>query len=359
MGKNILEICLSPDLGGLELFTVNCYNVFKEKSVCKVALAPDKKLDQYLECDDKFYVQRNRLFPFIPALKLAKYIDKNEIDIIHFHWTRDIITVVLAKLISKNKPNVVQSRHMRMTRFKDDFYHRWVYKNISMIHAVTKDVKKQLMKFIPSEIIPEIELVYLGVKAKKEVNVEKLRLKHTIQEDSFIVGIVGRIQDGKDQHIVVEAIAKLKNLNITLMIVGDSMEDEYLATLHLMCRELGIENSVVFTGFTKEVDSYMSLCDVTILATKNETFGLVIIESMANSTPVIATDRGGPLEIIDDGVDGLLYDGSSDDLAKKIQKLYNDNQLIDVLKKNSLKKVQEKFDYQKQLDKLYKIMTRD
>jgi len=359
MGKNILEVCLSPDLGGLELFTVNCYRAFREKGICKVALSPGSKLDKYLECNDKFYVERKKLFPFIPAFKLAKYVDKNEIDIIHFHWTRDIITVVLAKLISKRNPDIVQSRHMRMTRFKDDLYHRWIYKNIHMIHAVTQDVKEQLMKFIPHAIIPKIELSYLGVRAKQEVNLANLQRKHNIQNDSFIVGIVGRIQEGKDQHIVVEAVGKLKNLNITLMIIGDSMDDKYLSRLNFMCKELGIEKSVIFTGFTKEIDEYMKLCDITVLATKNETFGLVIIESMANKTPVVATDRGGPLEIIDDGVDGLLYDGSSEDLAKKIKRLYNDKSLRDELSINSLKKVQDKFDYQKQLNKLYEIMTKD
>ena len=68
------------------------------------------------------------MLPIIPALKLAKFIDNNDIDIIHFHWTRDIATVILAKLISKKNPNVLQSRHMTMTRFKDDFYHNFLYK---------------------------------------------------------------------------------------------------------------------------------------------------------------------------------------------------------------------------------------
>lgn len=358
MSKNILEVCLSPNLGGLELFLFHCYNNFKQKSNCKIAIAKDKKLDKYFQSDDKFYIQRSKLFPFIPALKLAKVIDENEIDIVHFHWTKDIITVVLAKLLSKRKPKIVQSRHMGMTRFKDDVYHRWLYKNIALIHSITKQVSAQLEKFIPQQVRPKIELVYLGVKAKKDVDVSALQEKYKT-DDAFIVGIIGRIQEGKDQHVVIEAVSKLKSLNIMLFVVGESMDDEYLQKLHDMCRQNGIEDKVVFTGFTKEVDAFMQLCDVTVLATKNEAFGLVIIESMANATPVIATDRGGPLEIIDNGVDGLLYDGSSDDLARKIELLYNDDNLREQLAQNSLKKVQEKFDFDKQLDKLYEVITRD
>lgn len=359
MGKNILEVCLSPDLGGLELFTVQCYQAFKQKETCKVVLTKDKKLDKYLECDDKLYIKRNKLFPFLPAIRLATIIDENKIDIIHFHWTRDIITVVLAKIISKSKPKIIQSRHMRMTRFKDDIYHRWIYKNIFMIHAVTQDVKAQLLKFIPPEIVPKVELNYLGVQTKEIHDIKPLKEKYHIEENDFIVGIVGRVQEGKGQHIVIEALAKLKELNIKLFIVGDDMGDEYLEYLHEECIKLDVSEKVFFTGFTKEVDAYMQLCDVTVLATKNETFGLVIIESMINQTPVIATDRGGPLEIIDDNDDGLLYDGSSEDLAKKIKILYENETLRDTLKKNSLKKVQDKFDFNTQLDKLYEMITKD
>ena len=359
MGKNILEVCLSPDLGGLELFSVHCYDSFKTKGVCKIALAFDKKLDKYLECDDKVYVERNKFFPFVPAFELAKQIDENEIDFIHFHWTRDIMTVVLAKLFSKRDVKIIQSRHMFMTRFKDDYYHRWLYKNIDAIHAVTRQVKEQLIKYIPSSICPTVELVYLGVKNKNMLDLKELKLKYNINEDDFVIGIVGRIQEGKDQHVVIEAMAKLKRENLKLFIVGDSMGDDYLKRLHETSKERGIEDNVIFTGFTKEVDAHMQLCDVTVLATKNETFGLVVIESMANSTPVIATNRGGPLEIIDDMVDGLLYDGGVGDLAKKIELLYNDKDLITKLSLNSLRKVQEKFSFDKQQEKLYEMITRD
>jgi glycosyltransferase involved in cell wall biosynthesis len=145
-------------------------------------------------------------------------------------------------------------------------------------------------------------------------------------------------------------------MDIKLFIIGEAMDNAYLKRLHNLCKELNIEDRVIFTGFTKEADTYMNLCDITVLATKNETFGLVIIESMANGTPVIATDRGGPLEIIEDGVDGLLYDGSSEDLADKIKLVYTDQALKKKLALNSLNKVSEKFDKEKQLEKLYQSM---
>ena len=356
--KNILELCLAHGLGGLELFSASCYKGFSQKINCKIVVAPDQKLDKYLEHEDKYLIKRNKFFPIFPALKLAKYIDSNEIDIIHFHWTRDMITAVLAKLFSKKKPKLIQSRHMGMTRFKDDLYHRFLYKHIDMIHAVTQQVKEQLEKFIPEDVRPKIEMVYLGTEAK-DIDmgiVAKLQKKYKANGE-FIVGIVGRIEESKGQHKVIEAIQKLKDLNIKALIVGSAMEASYLDALKLRVKDIGLEEKIAFTGFTKNVHEYMQIFDVNVLATENETFGLVVIEAMVNKVPMIATNKGGPLEIIENGVDGLFFDGRSSDLAKKIKLLYTDNEVLHQIKENAVLKVKDKFDFEKQFNKLYEMIT--
>lgn len=355
--KNILEFCLSPDLGGLELFMVSCYQQFQEQGQCHVMIAPQKKLDNFLEIDTKYYLKRNKFFPILPAIKLAKFIDKCQIDIIHFHWTRDIATVVLAKILSKRKPKVVQSRHMTMTRFKSDVYHKWLYNNIDMIHAVTFQVKEQLEKFIPLAIRPKVEVVHLGCKEPQIDTVKKSELQALYGLDGyFVVGMVGRIEEGKGQYLLLEAIAQLKGLNIKVLIVGHTMDEDYLNVLKHQIKTLGIENQIVFTGFTKEVNEHIGLCDVTVLATPKETFGLVIIESMINQVPVIATNNGGPLEIIEDGQDGLLFNRSSEDLASKIKMMYENNTLKEQLALNGYKKAKTMFNLEIQLEKLYKVM---
>jgi len=321
-------------------------------------IAKDKKLDKHLGDMEKFYLKRNKLFPLVPAFKLAKFIDKHEIDIVHFHWTKDIITVVLAKILSKRKPKIVQTRNMSMTRFKDDIYHRWLYKNINTIHAVTYQVKEQLKKFIPTEIRPTIEVVYMGTK-ESEIDtqrVEELK-KHYNLEGSFVVGIVGRIEEAKGQYLIIEAIAKLKEMNIKVLIVGDSMDKSYIDELKTKIEDLGIEERVIFTGFTKEVDTYMQLFDVNILATPKETFGLVVIEAMINRVCMIATNKAGPIEIIDDGQNGLLFERTSDDLASKISLLYNDKTLKERLASEGYKKAKEMFDLDIQLDKLLRVLS--
>ena len=358
MKKKILEFCLSPDLGGLELMVAESFHSFSLKTQTYIVVAPDTKLDDYIESQKKYLVKRNKLLPIIPALQVAKLIDKYKIDVIHFHWTRDIATVVLAKKLSSRKPKIVQSRHMTMTRYKDDFYHNWLYSSIDVIHVVTQQVKEQLIKYIPQHIRPELQMVSLGVYAPtpNTKRVDELRQSYQLQE-SFVVGMIGRIEEGKGQYILLEALAKLKHLPIKILIVGSFMNEAYQRELERLIFELGIENQVLFSGFTKEVNEHIVLCDVTVLATPKETFGLVVIESMANGVAVIATANGGPLEIIEDGVDGLLFDRTPSDLGVKIELLYRDKTYKEKISKAASKKVKERFNKATQMAKLYEVIN--
>ncbi|MDA7818345.1 glycosyltransferase family 4 protein [Sulfurimonas sp.] len=358
--KNILEICLADGLGGLELFTSTCYEYFKRKTNCKIIVDPRFKLSDYINSDnpDLSYIVRNNKFAILPAFKLAKFIDENDIDIIHIHWIKDMITVILAKLISKKRPNIVYSRHMNMTRFKDDIYHKWLYRQISLIHTVSEQVKEQAIKFIPSDVRPKVEAIHLGIDEPTiDTNrVEELKNKYKL-EDSFVVGIVGRIESEKGQYIVIEALDKLKELNIKLIIVGHTMDENYLTELKQKIKNLDLEDKVIFTGFTREVNEHLKLLDTMILATKKETFGLVVIESMINNTPVIATNAGGPLEIIDNMQDGLFFDRSVEDLVSKIKLLYDDENLRKSLCNGGYQKIKKKFDSKIQMGKLYNYIN--
>ncbi|CAA6813886.1 MAG: Glycosyl transferase [uncultured Sulfurovum sp.] len=356
--KNIVEICLSPDLGGLELFMLSCVKGFSEKANVFTVVTSNQKLNTYMEEEISLLLKRNKFFPFIPALKLAKFIDKHEIDIIHFHWTRDIATVVLAKILSEKKPKIIQSRHMNMTRFKDDFYHRWLYRNIDKIHAITYQVKEQLKKYIPIEVRPTINVVYPGTVIPDVDNehIKTLKEKYGLEDSSFVVGMVGRIEEAKGQYLLLEAIAKLKDLNIKVLIIGAAMDISYFEELKKKIVFLKIENQVIFTGFTKEVNEHIQLCNITVLATKKETFGLVVIESMVNAVPVIATNNGGPLEIIEDKVNGLLFDRTSDMLAMKINSLYDNSTVVKNIREEALRTVNEKFDATIQLENLCEVI---
>jgi len=344
LNKNILEICLSPDLGGLELFVVDCVEFFDKKADTHLIVDRDKKLDRYINNPNKSYIKRSK-FPIFSAFALARYIDRYKIDIIHFHWTKDSILVVLAKVLSKRKPKIIQSRHMNITRFKDDFFHRWIYRNIDTIHAVTISVKEQLIKYIPQEIRPKIEMIYLGTDIKD--------IKPKPQNEEFTIGIVGRVEEAKGQYLLIEALQYLKDLPIKILIVGSFMNKEYEQILTSKVDKLNLKDKIIFRGFVENIEDEMKKFDISVLATKNETFGLVVIESMAQKIPIIAVNRGGPLEIIDNEIDGILFERDSKELAKKISLLYNDKNLREKIKLNGYKKVRNKFNKRVQLGVLF------
>ncbi|MBU1658726.1 glycosyltransferase family 4 protein, partial [bacterium] len=177
--------------------------------------------------------------------------------------------------------------------------------------------------------------------------------------DVFTVGIVGRIEDGKGQYLVIEAVKKLlgEGVNVQALIVGHAMNDEYLQSLKEGVKQENLEQKIIFTGFTREAQKLMQLCDTLVLATDRETFGLVLIEAMACGICVIGTNNAGPLEIIDDHQTGLLFNKrDSDDLAEKIKLLAEDETLRNALARSGKMKANEVFESKKQFEKLYKIL---
>ena len=359
--KNILEVCLSPDLGGLELYMQNCSRELSKEFNVLCTISNKSKLKPFLDDLKVVEIKRKTGFSFFSSRNLARIIDENKIDLIHIHWTKDIPIVVFAKLLSKRKPKIVQTRHMTMTRFKNDFYHKFLYKNIDMIICVTKALGNQINKFIPENIKPKVKVLYLGAKNVKEFAEDELKVyKDELNtENSFILGFVGRINEAKGQYLLIEALKRLKvkNLDIKVYFVGHAMNKEYLNSLKQKVKSYNLEKEVNFLGFVNEPSKFMQICDVIVAASKNETFGLVLIEAMKNQTAVIASKSGGFLEIIDDGLNGLLFENENvEDLCMKIEKLYSDKKLKDTLALEAKRKVDLEFDSQKQFKKLIEVI---
>ncbi|MDY0117677.1 MAG: glycosyltransferase family 4 protein [Sulfurimonadaceae bacterium] len=363
--KKIMEICLSPDAGGLELYMVRAGLYLENKTPIFSVINQDGKLASYYNEKSNLIKMKkpSYLGAFAFAKKLAHAIDIHEIDVVHLHWTKDLPFVVLAKVLSKRKPALIQTRNMTMTRFKGDFYHKWLYKNLDMMHAVTHQVKEQLETFIPKEVRPDIEVLYMGAETPSKITAEekdRLRKDYKIKEQ-FTVGIVGRIEKEKGQYLVIDAVEKLiqKGHEAQVLIVGHAMDDIYLEELKADVKRKDMNEHVIFTGFTKEAQKLMQLCDALVLATPRETFGLVLIEAMACGICVIGTNNGGPLEIIDDNETGLLFlKDNSDDLSQKIELLINDKEFKDKLALAGQTKAKEQFNATNQFEKLHLILQK-
>jgi len=360
--KNLIELCLSPDLGGLELYMVRSAKALVDDFNVLSVIGEKTKLMQYYE--DTSYefeqVKRRGSFSIRAARSLAKIIDANKIDIVHLHWTKDIPVAVMAKVFSKTKPKLVQTRNMTMTRFKNDFYHRFLYKHIDMMLPVTHAVAQQINKFIPQDIRPKVEVLYMGSdKVELLETTEIQEYKSSLHVDnSFMVGLVGRINEFKGQYLLIEAIDILikKGLDVQAYIVGHAMDETYLVQLKEDVVSRNLESKVYFLGFEKNPHRFMQACDSVIMASKCETFGLVSIEAMQVETVVVGANTCGVLEIIDDEKTGLLFEnGDSQSLANQIERLYNNSSFKNEIAKAGRVKAEDVFSNVKQFRKLSKI----
>ncbi len=362
MKKRLMEICLSPDLGGLELYMVRAAKALDDDFEVLSVINPAGKLEPYCEGGPCRYVTLDGgglRSLFSRARRLAKIIDEEQIDIVHMHWTKDLPVCAAAKLLSRRKPKLVQTRNMTMTRFKNDPYHRLLYRQMDMILPVTHQVAEQIRRFIPEEVRPRVEVLYMGSDRPQMLDgkaVQALRREKGM-DGAFAVGMVGRINEAKGQHLLIEALARLDDPKVHAYFVGHEMKKGYVDTLIERAKNLGVAGRVHFLGFMKNPHHFYQACDAVVLASRRETFGLVLIEAMQVGTAVIGSNSGGVVEIIDDGETGLLFPpGDAAALAERIGRLKNDETLRRRLAEAGRRKAQEKFSNTEQFRKLGSLL---
>lgn len=157
--------------------------------------------------------------------------------------------------------------------------------------------------------------------------------RHNLPEHAKFIAIPGRLVEWKGQHHFLHAIALMlrHNPDIYGFLIGDTADGErsYMKDLIRTSEKLNIEHNLIFTGYVDDVNIYYQAMDVVYhCSTADEPFGLIITESMACATPVIASDRGAPLQIVEDGVTGFLVNPEDHEtLAKRGLTLLNDEKM--------------------------------
>jgi glycosyltransferase involved in cell wall biosynthesis len=262
---------------------------------------------------------------------VAKFIKKHAIEVVHVHWKNDLAIATLAKKFSSNCFRLVHSRHMNLPGKKHDLYHKFIYNSLDYFIATTKSIERQAEINLPLNS-KNIRQIYLGVKPPHLLSQEdKVSLREKFKlNDTFSIGLFGRITELKGQHLLIEAIDQLKDegLTLTALIVGHSMEDAYLRRLKRIVLEKKLQDEIIFVGFYPEPTALMQCLDLLVLTTRCETFGLVLVEGMHVGVPVIGSNAGGVPEIIDHGINGLLFESENVQvLADAIRRLYADPEL--------------------------------
>ncbi|HUA98553.1 MAG TPA: glycosyltransferase [Terracidiphilus sp.] len=161
----------------------------------------------------------------------------------------------------------------------------------------------------------------------KRAAISTFRKKMSIPDDCFVVCSVGQICARKGIKELIDALAtiRLRAPSLHLVIVGKAVfahEQEYRNSLLQAVRDADLAGRVHFTGELKDVAPALQASDLLVLNSREEPFGLVLIEAMSCGTPVLATRVGGVPEIVTDGANGWLIEpGDSAALSGKLLEL--------------------------------------
>jgi glycosyltransferase involved in cell wall biosynthesis len=191
-----------------------------------------------------------------------------------------------------------------------------------------------------------------------------------ISPDDPLIGIVGNIREWKGQDVVVRALHLLASSipGLRCLVIGGVSETrsadlDYKHSIEAFIAGHGLEERVLFLGYRDDVPDLVNSLDILVHASVSpEPFGRVILEGMVLGRPVVATNIGGPREIIEDGISGLLV--PPDDppaLASAIGWLLSDGALRERVAGGGVQRAAERFHisrYMERVHELYERLTR-
>lgn len=205
--------------------------------------------------------------------------------------------------------------------------------NAEKVSAINKHIiSSKKLELIPNGI--DISAVQNATpKSKKSLN---------IPEESYIIGMIGRLSSQKAPDIFIKAInlIKVKIPNIYCIIVGDG-------DLAPKIQQYAAQHSIplLITGWTNEAYSYLKIFDIALLLSRWEGFGLAITEYMAANKNFIATNVDAIPTLVDNNIDGILVNPDSpEEVKEKVLYLYTHPLEAKEMRKKALQKVKEKYE---------------
>ena len=307
---NILHIIFTLNIGGAETMLVDIVNEqSKTDNVC-VVIIDDSYNNQILSTISKsVHVELVHRKPgsksLVPFIKLNTYILRKRPDILHIHnWQTPRI------LLPCFRPVFTVHGLGRPSTY---------YNRLRGIIAISEAVKEDVLSHgqfnvavIPNGIVTE------SVAVKTDLR----------RDATFKIIQVGRLKTQvKGQDILIEAISKLQGLghgNITLDIIGDG---ESKIEIQEQIERLGLSSTVNLRGSLPRREFYSHLREYDLLCqpSRKEGFGLTVAEAMIAKVPVLVSDTGGPIEIIEHGKLGYSFrSNDSFSCAIEIDRIINE-----------------------------------
>jgi N-acetyl-alpha-D-glucosaminyl L-malate synthase BshA len=267
---------------------------------------------------------------------LENLLQKEDIDIIHGHYLYPAGAAAVEVGKKHNIKTYVTAHGSDMFElYKNQQFMRSTIRNVLKdadgVFAVSNALRHEIVATGVVGIADKTKLSWNSVDIDKFSTKENDLLKNEFGlEDKPIVLFVGNLIKRKNVDSLLEA-KKVAKSDYYLVIVGDG---PLFKKLNKKVDEDNIRD-VIFTGSRDDVEDIIPGCDVLVLPSFSESFGLVLIEALACGKPVIGSDVGGISEIINDDVGLLVNPKKVSSIAKAIDKIINDDSLRLALSMNA------------------------
>lgn len=207
------------------------------------------------------------------------------------------------------------------------------------VTAVSQSLKNDTYENF--HICKDIEVIYNFIDLKRFSKKPKDHFKRAIVPGGERLLVhTSNFRKVKRVEDVIHVFEKVnKVIPSKLLMIGDG--DERVA-IEKLCRDLNLCDDVRFLGKQDAIEEILSVCDLFIMPSASESFGLAALEAMACQVPVISSDAGGMPELNVHGVTGYLSKvGDVDDMARNALKILKDDNTLNQFKHNALKRASE------------------
>jgi L-malate glycosyltransferase len=260
--------------------------------------------------------------PLTIPLHIAAALRSEQPDIILIGRDHNIYPVIAGYLLAlpwlKKKPNIVATLHTPTGR-----RYPFAINFLSGIIASSDYTGRTFYRVNPGweQIASTIHCgIHISTQQKDKENSDRPR--RILTGRGFpIIGMVGELWKNQTELVAVGTILQKTYPNITIAIVGGGDDSELRAKIAAS----GLERNFILTGRIprEQIPDLFYDLDLSVSTHRNEGFGIVHIESLAASTPVVAYNSGGLIEVIRNG-GGLLVDGGTEDFAAAVEDLLAD-----------------------------------
>ena len=309
----ILHISSVRTFGGGERHLVDLTSGLTERGhEIFVALRPTNEWQErlsFLPPENIFHSSIRNSFGIFSAQRIARFVVENKIEIVHSHAARDYIPASLVCRLTKNAKFVL-TRHVL---FPMKPFHRLTLTNLARAIAVSPAVEANLQAIFPKR---KIEIIPNGINTenlndeKRQRRREEFRALHNIPFDAEVIATVGALKELKGQRDFVLAAGEVakRHERAFFLIVGkdNTASREFRRELKRLVKIFELESRFLFLDWVEDMPTLLAALDIFVSASHSESFGLAILEAMANRTPIVATETEGAKELLRNNETGLL-----------------------------------------------------